>query len=575
MLFQRHYLWTVAAPYPVACSPTPHRTLIDPVQHLLPAPVLCSPRRAGAMSSTPPGCSITTNSHKCLFCCRTFTSAATKQRHTNSSHAREQLLKPPPPDTDEEEEGAAASPRNSPSCGELGNVTVPNSAGTMDDIRPARSAAGVTVVDPVGVAAAASAFVNESVDDTRTRSRNDGVARGTLAGPRLIAGAVRHVFVSSIAARIREFYEEMPEASLSAPVVDRAQAPSKFIGGGMRKVLEFVVSSGGCGLSRADQQSLAGMLYAVEDQFNYSDEGENMFKALFPSPASFSAAIRTEQNRVLARLRWMEVPIVVNNMTHIFYYRDLLQAGVDAVQAAAKVDLVGGELPDAADGTRRRSSFLNSDLFIKSVASIKSLHGAEARPLVANLHADDALVSWSGAHYVFPIRAEFPSVDGGGRWVTVGYVPHLVRPTEHGTKVLLAASDARNDLLQRCLAVVLRRFVRASERGNPVDVPNQGIRLLVARIGGVVVDFLEERSMCALGGTRSNLICSHCRVSRAVCCHEEEGEAHERDVVETLEAQLHAAKRRLVDPRASLRAPLALAHSALAFVPALGAVHGL
>lgn len=495
----------------------------------------------------------------------------------NVAHVREQLLMPPPPDTDEEEDGPARPLGNSSSSGVLGKSLDGGSADDLDDIHPVHPTTEGTAAEAADNAAAASTFVDQSVEESRTRDSNEGVARGTLAGPRPPAAAVRHVFSSSVAARIRDYYEQMPEASLSTSVAGRPEGlpASKFTGAGMRKVLQFVVSAGGCGLSRVDQYSLAETLYAVEAQFDYSDGEAAVFKSLFPTPSSFAAGIRTEQNRVLARLGWLQVPIVVNNKTHMFYYRDLLSTAVEAVQSAAKVDLDGGALPDAADGSRRRSTFLDSDLFIKDSNSIKNLHGPQARPLFANLHADEALVSWSGAHYVFPIRAEFPSVNGGGRWVTVGYVPHIARPTEHGSKVLLAASDGRNDLLQRCLAVLLRRFVRASERGFPVHVGGESMRMLVPRIGGVVVDFLEERALYALGGTRSNMICSHCRVSRAVCCDAKAGEAHPRDVVETLEAQLHAAKRRLVDERASLRGPLALAHSALAFVPALGAVHGL
>lgn len=192
----------------------------------------------------------------------------------------------------------------------------------------------------------------------------------------------------------------MPEASLSTSVAGRPEGlpASKFTGAGMRKVLQFVVSAGGCGLSRVDQYSLAETLYAVEAQFDYSDGEAAVFKSLFPTPSSFAAGIRTEQNRVLARLGWLQVPIVVNNKTHMFYYRDLLSTAVEAVQSAAKVDLDGGALSDAADGSRRRSTFLDSDLFIKDSNSIKNLHGPQARPLFANLHADEALVSWSGAH---------------------------------------------------------------------------------------------------------------------------------------------------------------------------------
>jgi len=51
--------------------------------------------------------------------------------------------------------------------------------------------------------------------------------------------------------------------------------------------------------------------------------------------------------------------------------------------------------------------------------------------------------------------------------------------------------------------------------------------------------------------------------------------AVERDVVATLDAQLAAAVARECDPRPSRRRVLAEEHRALAFVPALGAVHGL
>lgn len=138
----------------------------------------------------------------------------------------------------------------------------------MDEIQPTDTAAEGRVAEAARDVAAAVFFVNESAEETNTRARNDGVARGTLAGPRLPMGAVRHEFSSSIAARVRDYYEKMSEASLSVPVASPSQAlvPSKFTGAGMRKVLEFTVSAEVCGLSRADQHSLAEMLYAVEAQ---------------------------------------------------------------------------------------------------------------------------------------------------------------------------------------------------------------------------------------------------------------------------------------------------------------------
>lgn len=113
----------------------------------------------------------------------------------------------------------------------------------------------------------------------------------------------------------------MPEASLSVPVEGSSQGlvASRFTGTGMRKVLQFTVSVCGCGLSRADQHFLAEMMYVVKAQFNYSAGDEDVFKELLPTPASIASGVSAEQNPLLAGLRWMQVPITVNNMTHIFY----------------------------------------------------------------------------------------------------------------------------------------------------------------------------------------------------------------------------------------------------------------
>lgn len=119
---------------------------------------------------------------------------------------------------------------------------------------------------------------------------------------------------------------------------------------------------------------------------------------------------------------------------------------------------------------------------------------------------------------------------------------------------IFSVSDDRNDLLQRCLAVVLRRISRASETKIPVHIPNLGTALLVARIGSVVVDYVEERSIYALMGSRSTYVCTHRRVRHGASCAPDAADADSRDVIQTLEAQLAAAERRLVDPRVLLRA---------------------
>ncbi|KAK1870065.1 hypothetical protein I4F81_012527 [Pyropia yezoensis] len=539
---------------------------------------------SNAMAPTPPTSTISKMAHKCPFCPRGFSSAIHRQRHLNTVHSDRDLLvsgcapsdEPPPPTADAEETPAVDSGVLEDPSG-VGGGEGAEIADDNEDVSPSNMAArGLSQGTGLATMNAASAFVNESATQFLTRRTCDGVARGAIAGPRPPAGAVRHVFATSVAARIRAYYEALPEASLAEPVVRAGlgDGPSRFRGPAMQSVLRFSLGAGGCGLSRKDQASLGGLLLQLEA--SQTGEEGGLFTQEFPTEGAFVGGLRQEQHRVVSRLNWLEVPIEVSGKEYFFYHRDLLDVAVNAVRSAKKLDLLGGSLPPAPDGSAQRSSTLNSDLFLQEAAAIKALHGQRARPLLASLHADAAVVSWSGAAYVYPIRAEFPSVlDGGNRWVTIGYIPHIPKAVSRTAKTIQAGSDDRNDLLQRCLAVVLRRFSRASETGIPVLIPNLGTALLVARVGSVVVDYVEERSIYALMGSRSAYVCTQCRVRHGASCAPDTADADPRDVIQTLEAQLAAAERRLVDPRVSLRGPLGKAHSALAFAPALGSMHGL
>lgn len=103
-------------------------------------------------------------------------------------------------------------------------------------------------------------------------------------------------------------------------------------------------------------------------------------------------------------------------------------------------------------------------------------------------------------------------------WVTVGYVPHIPKSFGHTAPARLTVSDARNEVIQRCLAIVMRRFIRASETGYPVELNILGRVLLVPRVGGGTVDKPEERSIYALMGHMCDQFCTPCMVSRPDSC---------------------------------------------------------
>jgi len=450
------------------------------------------------------------------------------------------------------------------------------------------------------------ASINGSVGDAAEYRVFDGltgllgVEVDTLGVQHRTAVVPRHVMYSSTAARIRAFYERMPEASQSVPVVDPfwAGRPSRFSSPALRVALRFALTVGGSGLSDGDQVAFAATLRAVERAAVRGTAARGPITSAFVTDHGFLTATRHEMNRVLAERDWQEVTITIGDRPFVYYYRDLLKVGLDALASAAAVSF--GPNDDAADSAttggvnvgstdlpalvdldgdythRVRRGSLDSDMYLMEVRSTQRLHGAAARVMGVQLHADEALVSWSGANYMFPIRAKIVNaVAGGGQWVTIGCVQHVPKPMKRTKAAKLANSDIRNDLFQRCLAVTIRTFVRASETGVTAPVAGRGMVFLVPRVVGIVVDQIEERGILGLMGNQCNFFCSPCMEDKRVGGALMRVRAVDRDVISTLDAQLESAVVRAEDPRPSRRRLLGEQHSALPFVPALGAVHGL
>lgn len=167
--------------------------------------------------------------------------------------------------------------------------------------------------------------------------------------------------------------------------------------------------------------------------------------------------------------------------------------------------------------------------------------------------------------------------DGGGSCVIVALISHISKAAGDGktARARQSISDGRNNLLLRCLVVLLRDFIEASEMGVTVALRTQGVVFLVPRLVGLVVDQAGERATLGLMGSTFLYNCSHCMVRRGVSCRTGCPLPAERPVISTLEAQLAAALAREADGRPRTRRVTSKTMSALLFAPALGAVHGL
>lgn len=176
---------------------------------------------------------------------------------------------------------------------------------------------------------------------------------------------------------------------------------------------------------------------------------------------------------------------------------------------------------------------------------------------------------------MYPIRVRFPNItEGLTQWVTVGYLPHL-KPRHAMTR---AEADKlrvyRNQVQQRCLAVLLDRFVDASRDGEAVALRDYGTCTVFPRICLYVADLPEERHVLGLMLNRCMRMCSHCLATK-----DEIGRAdlhiEERSVASTLAVQMEAARLFAARPGSARIVQIARSHSATPFVPMLGAVYGL
>eukprot|EP00170_Pyropia_yezoensis_P004359 contig_17838_g4372 len=537
----------------------------------------------------------------CLFCPRVFHHVGLLARHVKATHrirvryagrsstghggggvaARLRALVPGNDDQPPPFAGGGEDGEPTPLADDNGNGGDDDPPPLMDDNGTGWDDEPPPLMDDPCISGPPLPLVDDSNDEEAEERvvRQDGMERGSL-----LAGAAasprQAVWCASISSKIKAFYERFGDAKHAVPCVNPATAnvPTLFNTPETASVLRFTVTAGGVGLSHVDQVQYAQTLFNLEAAMAVSTGVVGQMTQRFRTPYSMVTAVRAEHDRVLAEREWRQVDIFECGQSNMLFYRSALKTGVQALQTADSVVLEGAPMQPAADGQRRRSGLLNSDMFLKEQAEVRRLHGPNAYVLGFYLHSDEAVVSSNGSQLMYPVRIWVVNVlDGGGRWITVGHLPRIPKVVGNGknSRSRRAVSDGRHNLVQRCYALILRELVDASEHGISVDVPSHGSVLLVPRILGLVTDQLEERGLLGLMGCASTFNCSHCLARRELSCTDVASEAPPRDVVSTLEAQLHAAEARQSSGRPRTRVALGRAISALPFVPAMGMVHGL
>jgi len=178
------------------------------------------------------------------------------------------------------------------------------------------------------------------------------------------------------------------------------------------------------------------------------------------------------------------------------------------------------------------------------------------------------------AHYVYPIRVRFPNIlTGKVEWVIVGFIPIVKTGSDDSTEKDRVRM-LRDEVLQRCLAVLLDSFIPASETGVLWNLPGVGPVWVVPRVILYAADQPEERHLLGLKLAGCAHPCSHCLVDKgdAGCPH---APKPVRDVVDNVEAQLSSAAMWKSGCGPAVLDHLSEDSSIVPIVPLLGAVHGL
>jgi len=104
----------------------------------------------------------------------------------------------------------------------------------------------------------------------------------------------------------------------------------------------------------------------------------------------------------------------------------------------------------------------------------------------------------SAAHYVYPIRVRFPDiVTGNMDWMLAGFIS-IIKPKDPGDAEKVRVRMLRNEVLQRCLAVLLYDIIAARETGVLWCLPGKGPVWVVPRVVLYSADQPEERHLLGL-----------------------------------------------------------------------------
>lgn len=171
----------------------------------------------------------------------------------------------------------------------------------------------------------------------------------------------------------------------------------------LKKHRSFVMSAGGYGLSGLDKKRLWDSVVTGEREALHGTGRQGPMEAAFPDAEAFLSSLRVDADRCMDALGWCVTDFDLGGQKVVFYSRDLIKVLVEAVESAAKVQILGARRYDR-NGNVIRSGTLDSDVYLDEQARVVGTDADNRRFFMAGqLFSDAALVSWSGGKLQDPV----------------------------------------------------------------------------------------------------------------------------------------------------------------------------
>lgn len=379
----------------------------------------------------------------------------------------------------------------------------------------------------------------------------------------------------ALVSRVRLFFEKFMDTERAVPLVRarKRARPGQFNSERLRALQEFVCDANLSNELRTKLYVFLRLWERTAPEAADDDDTSVPLRQSFKSAHAFRQAIANDIDKAVIDEGWMACAIEESGVTFEAFFRSSLREALKRLRSGKKLRLRSGDgMP--AQHTDLREDTLDGDAFRACEAEVVASYGSEAFVIAIYVYSDSGVLSWSGAHKLYPVRIRVVNVETDEyEWITVAYVPSVA--TEKGKGGAERSRCLRIAVMQRVLFLALRDLVEASHTGVQF-VDADGRELLgFPRVLMYLCDQPEERAILCLKPGECAHPCSACMAPQASMASPAALTFKQRTLLNTLHKQLQAFGLLQQGRERQRRLQMEKAVSMNSYPPALAAMAGL